>query len=99
MGTWHEFEIPALFWYSDAYARDFPQRVAALRTNADKRTLSADTFESLIDMAGVTFPTHDETWSLFSPAWRYRARTVSQFWSTDFDHATLGKCGIVMPPK
>lgn len=99
MGTWHEYEIPALFWYSDAYARDFPQRVAALRANADKRTLSADTFESLIDMAGVTFPTHDKTWSLFSPAWQYRVRMVSQFWSTDFDHATFGKCGIVMPPK
>jgi glucan phosphoethanolaminetransferase (alkaline phosphatase superfamily) len=99
MGTWHEYEIPALFWYSDAYARDFPQRVAALRANADKRTLSADTFESLIDMAGVTFPTHDKTWSLFSPAWQYRVRMVSQFWSTDFDHATFGKCGIVMPPQ
>jgi glucan phosphoethanolaminetransferase (alkaline phosphatase superfamily) len=100
LGTWHEFEIPALFWYSDAYASDFPQRVAALRANADKRALSADTFESLIDMAGVTFPGHDETWSLFSPAWRYRVRTVSQFWSTDFDHAMFGKkCGTVMPAK
>lgn len=97
LGTSHEFEIPALFWYSDAYARDFPQRVTTLRANADKRALSADTFESLIDMAGLTFPTHDETWSLFSPTWRYRVRTVSQFWSTDFDHAIFGKkCGTVM---
>jgi glucan phosphoethanolaminetransferase (alkaline phosphatase superfamily) len=98
IGTWHEFEIPALFWYSDAYQRDFPRRVAALRANADKRSLSADTFESLIDMAGVTFPGHDETWSLFSQDWRYRPRIVAQFWYTDFDHASFGKgCGVVMP--
>ena len=98
LGTWHEFEIPALFWYSDGYDRDFPQRVATLRANADKRTLSADTFESLIDMAGVTFPTHDETWSLFSRAWQYHTRMTNSLWQTDFDHAEVGKqCGILMP--
>ena len=98
LGTWREFEIPALFWYSDGYDRDFPQRVATLRANANKRTLSADTFESLIDMAGVTFPTHDETWSLFSRAWQYHTRMANSLWQTDFDHAEVGKqCGILMP--
>jgi glucan phosphoethanolaminetransferase (alkaline phosphatase superfamily) len=98
IGTWHEYEIPALFWYSNAYLKDFPKRVAAIRANADKRTLSGDTFESLIDMAGVTFPGHDETRSLFSPDWRYRPRIVGQFWYTDFDHAVAsGPCGILKP--
>jgi glucan phosphoethanolaminetransferase (alkaline phosphatase superfamily) len=97
-GTLREFQIPALFWYSDAYERDFPQRVATLRTNADKRTLSADTFESIIDMSGVTFPAHDESWSLFSPSWRYHTRWVHQIWKANFDDAIFGKrCGIVMP--
>lgn len=98
IGTWHEFEIPALFWYSDAYQRDFPRRVATLRANAGKRSLSADTFESLIDMAGVAFPGNDETWSLFSPRWHYRTRWVSQFWRANFDDSVFGKkCGVVMP--
>lgn len=98
IGTWYEFEIPAFFWYSDSYARHFPERVTALRANADKRTLSGDTFESLIDMAGVTFPSHNETWSLFSRNWHYHTRTVGQFWYTNFDDATtLGGCGIVVP--
>ncbi|HVX06008.1 MAG TPA: phosphoethanolamine transferase [Rhodanobacteraceae bacterium] len=98
IGTWHEFEIPALFWYSDAYATDFPERVAALRANADKRTLTGDTFESLIDMAGVTFPGHDPSWSLFSPQWHYRPRIVGQFWYTDFDNGVAeGGCGILKP--
>lgn len=52
LGTWHEFEIPAFFWYSDAYKHVFPGQVEAFRENAEKRTLSADTFESMIDMAG-----------------------------------------------
>lgn len=97
-GTWHEFEIPAFVWFSDAYARDFPKRVANLRANAGKRTLSGDTFESLIDMAGVTFPSHDETWSLFSNRWRYRTRIVGQFWYTDYDNAVaVGPCGVLKP--
>jgi glucan phosphoethanolaminetransferase (alkaline phosphatase superfamily) len=98
VGTVPEYEIPALFWYSDAYQQHFPQRVAALRANSDKRTLSADTFESLIDMAGVTFPTHDGTWSLFSPTWHYHTRWVAQTQHIDFDTARIGKqCGRVLP--
>lgn len=98
IGTVYEFEIPVLFWYSYAYQQNFPQRVATLRTNSDKRTLSGDTFASLLGMTGVDFPGLDHTWSLFSPTWYYRTRTVSQFWSTDFDHAMLGKhCQLVTP--
>ncbi|MBS0382561.1 MAG: phosphoethanolamine transferase [Proteobacteria bacterium] len=98
VGTVPEYEIPALFWYSDAYATDFPQRVTALRANAGKRTLSADTFESLIDMAGVSFPGHDESWSLFSPDWRYHTRWVAQTRHIDFDTARFNKeCERVLP--
>jgi len=101
VGTVPEYEIPTLFWYSDSYLEHFPTRVAALRANAGKRTLSADTFESLIDMAGVTFPSHDETWSLFSPHWRYHTRWVAQTRHIDFDTAHIEKlCQRVQPgPK
>ncbi|HET6914342.1 MAG TPA: phosphoethanolamine transferase [Rhodanobacteraceae bacterium] len=100
IGSRYDFQVPAFFWYSNAYARDFPQRVATLRANADKRTLSADTFESLIDMTGVAFPGHDETWSLFSPQWRYRPRIVNPIWQTDYDKSQFGKgCEIVLPPN
>jgi len=99
IGTCYEFEIPALFWYSDAYATAFPQRVSALRANADKPTLSADTFESLIDMAGVDFPGHDQSMSLFSTQWHYRPRIVNSIWQADFDKAVFSKkCTIVLPP-
>lgn len=97
-GTRHEYEIPTLFWYSGAYAQHFPDRVEALRANAGKRSLSADTFESLIDMAGVTFLGHDKGWSLFSPEWRYHPRIVGQTRQTNFDTAQFGpNCGTVRP--
>lgn len=100
VGTVPEYEIPALFWYSDAYQKDFPQRVATLRAHAGKRTLSADTFESLIDMAGATFPGHDETWSLFSPDWHYHTRWVAQSRHIDFDTARIDDtCERVLPPR
>jgi len=99
IGTRYEFEIPALFWYSDAYAAAFPQRLSALRANADKPSLSADTFESLIDMTGVNFPGHVPSNSLFSGQWRYRSRIVNPIWQVDFDKAIFEKkCGIVLPP-
>ncbi len=98
VGTKWEYEISAFVWYSDAYRKDFPQRVANLRANADKRTLSADTFESLIDMAGVTFPEHVESWSLFSRDWRYHTRWVAQTRHIDFDTARFSKdCQRVLP--
>ncbi|HEX5962080.1 MAG TPA: phosphoethanolamine transferase [Rhodanobacteraceae bacterium] len=101
VGTVPEYQIPALFWYSDAYQRDFPGRVASLRENADGRTLAADTFESLIDMAGVAFPGHDESWSLFSPRWHYHTRWVAQTRHIDFDTARIERdnCKLVLPPN
>lgn len=100
IGSRYDFQVPALFWYSDSYAQAFPQRVMSLRSNAGQRTLSASTFESLIDMAGISFPSHDETWSLFSPQWQYHARIVNPMWQTDYDKADFGKgCEIVLPPN
>jgi len=96
--TVYDFQIPAFAWYSDSYADAFPQRIAALRNNASNPTLSADSFASLIDMAGVTFPGHNPSWSLFSTQWRYRPRIINGMWQTDMDHAVFGKqCKTVMP--
>ncbi|HTA63940.1 MAG TPA: sulfatase-like hydrolase/transferase, partial [Xanthomonadaceae bacterium] len=97
-GTHYEYEIPALFWYSDSFAATFPERLAAMHANANKRTMSADTFESLIDLAGVDFPGHDPSWSLFSTQWRYRPRIVNRPSQGDIDTATFSKdCGVVQP--
>jgi glucan phosphoethanolaminetransferase (alkaline phosphatase superfamily) len=97
-GTHAEYEISALSWYSDAFASAFPTRVAALRANAGKRLMSADTFESLIDMAGIDFPGHDSSWSVFSPKWRYHPRIVNRPAQIDIDRAKFDRyCGMVHP--
>lgn len=100
-GFRYEFPVPALFWYSDAYSQVFPEKIAALHANAGKRATSADTFATLTDMAGVDFPGHDRSRSLFSPAWRYRPRVIHPVWqdgdaSVDYDNADLGNgCELV----
>jgi len=97
--TPYDFEIPAFFWFSDAYASTYPERVASLGENAGKLTTSAVTFESLIDMAGIDFPGHDKTMSLFSPLWHPITRMVNGLWEVDIDRAVLSKpCGLALPP-
>jgi glucan phosphoethanolaminetransferase (alkaline phosphatase superfamily) len=98
-GSRNDFKVPAIFWYSDAYAKNFPEKISALRANANQQTLSDDTFESLIDMAGIDFPTHDSSRSLFSSKWKYQPRIVNPIWEVDYDKAVFSKsCDIVLPP-
>ena len=100
MGSRHEYEIPAFFWFSNAYASAYPDKVAALKANSHQRTLSADTFESLVDMADISFSGHNETHSLFSAAWSYRPRFINYRWTTDYDKATFsGACETLVPDR
>jgi len=101
-GSIYDYQVPAFFWYSDEYAKAFPERVEAFRGNASQRVLSADTFPSLIDMAGINIPDQDSSQSLFSTKWHFRPRTVNilDLWQTDLDKSILSRqCKIVMPPK
>jgi glucan phosphoethanolaminetransferase (alkaline phosphatase superfamily) len=101
-GSIYDYQVPAFFWYSDEYAKAFPERVAAFRHNASQHLLSADTFPSLIDMAGISIPDQDSAHSLFSPKWRYRPRVVNilDLWQTDLDKSVISnKCKIVLPAK
>jgi glucan phosphoethanolaminetransferase (alkaline phosphatase superfamily) len=96
--TPYDFRIPALLWFSTSYAALFPERISAFRENATKRTLSADTFASLLDMAGVGVPGNDPTWSLFDKRWVYRPRLVNDYWQTDIDRSIqTGKCKLLFP--
>ncbi len=94
--TRYEFEIPSLLWYSDRYATDNPEKIAAARTNAKQKTLSVDLFESLAGAADVQFPGQQESRNLFSPYWKFRKRLVN--YAIDFDHATFEpSCDVVRP--
>lgn len=102
-GNRAEYQIPAFFWYSHAYAAAFPQRVATIMANANKRSMSENTFSSLIDMTGVDFPGHEkkDQWSLFSRNWHYHPRWVNHgSWQVNFDEAKPhGACASLQPEK
>ncbi len=96
IGDRFDFEVPAFFWFSNAYKSTHAETIDRLRANAVKRTLSADTFETIVDMSDSSYPGRDETWSLFSPQWRERTRLVNAGNTVDFDDAMTGKgCGIL----
>jgi glucan phosphoethanolaminetransferase (alkaline phosphatase superfamily) len=97
-GTIHDLQIPALFWYSNAWATQFPDRLSALRTNANQGAMSANTFESLIDMAGLDFTGHDQSMCRFRAHWHFRPRMVNSYGPSDIDTSKLSKpCGMVLP--
>jgi len=69
--------IPMLFWYSDAYAQRYPDRVEAARRNADLRMNTRSVFYSMTDMAGVTLQNPDlANLSVFSPTFTSPKRMV-----------------------
>lgn len=91
-----DFTIPAFFWYSDAYVNAFPDRIDALRRNSKRRITAENDFESLVDFGGLTFASHDATWSLLSASFQERPRLVNAYGVLDFDHANVGKkCPIL----
>jgi glucan phosphoethanolaminetransferase (alkaline phosphatase superfamily) len=93
-----DFIIPALFWYSDSYARTFPDQIENLRSNSKRAVTSENVFESLIDFGNLSFPSHKANMSLLSNTLETRARLVNAFGTVDFDKATIGKnCPILMP--
>jgi glucan phosphoethanolaminetransferase (alkaline phosphatase superfamily) len=90
--------IPALFWYSNEYAAEFGNNVAQLRANSHRRLTTEDFFETLVDLGGIDFPSHNRTRSAFSDRLLDRTRLVNAFGNVDFDHAALGKdCQTILP--
>jgi len=95
----YNYIIPSVFWYSDAYAKNFAVPLQQLIAHRDERVSTQNLFESLIDMAGLDFPGHDRTWSLLSEQWTPHRRHVNSAFASDFDTATApGKCKMLMPP-
>ena len=73
----YDLPIPMLFWYSDAYAQRYPDRVEAARRNADLRMNTRSVFYSMTDMAGVTLQDPDlANLSVFSPTFTSPKRMV-----------------------
>ena len=61
-----EVHNPACFvWYSDIYAEKYPEKVAALRANKDKRYRTDFLFHSILDAASIETEYRDDSLSVF----------------------------------
>ncbi|WP_151632677.1 phosphoethanolamine transferase [Noviherbaspirillum aerium] len=95
--TQHEFHVPALVWYSDAYRRKHPEKVAGLLRNRHAKLATENVFHSLLDMADIRYPTERLEWSFFSPQLQRHKRYVDSYGWTDYDNATFkGDCREVI---
>jgi glucan phosphoethanolaminetransferase (alkaline phosphatase superfamily) len=54
--TPHAFEVPAFVWANDAYRRQHPEIIAALKNNATKEIRSHDVFYTIADLMGISWP-------------------------------------------
>ena len=64
----YDLPIPMLFWYSDEYARRYPEKLAAARANASRPLNTRAVFYSMTDMAGIGLDDGDVSkLSVFSP--------------------------------
>ncbi len=101
-GTVYNFRIPSVFWYSEKYAAEFASPLEYFREHSAQKISTENIFESMIDMAAIDFPGHDQSWSLFSPAWQPHQRIVASLYGqvqVDFDTATESQnCHMLVPP-
>jgi glucan phosphoethanolaminetransferase (alkaline phosphatase superfamily) len=54
--TRHAFEVPAFVWTNDAYRRQYPEIIAALKNNASKEIRSHNVFYTIADLMGISWP-------------------------------------------
>jgi glucan phosphoethanolaminetransferase (alkaline phosphatase superfamily) len=91
--TQYEFHVPAFFWYSDAYAGLFPDKVAQLKAHRAARLSTENIFHTVVDLGGIHYPGERPEWSIASPALRRHTRYVDSYGWTDYDTATpTGDC-------
>jgi glucan phosphoethanolaminetransferase (alkaline phosphatase superfamily) len=94
------YEVPALFWYSTAYQREFPDKVAALEAHRSSPVSTSNIFQSLADMVNIDFSGKDTSRSLFNADWQPHRRLVHADTTVDFDHkAVVSGCEVVVPPQ
>lgn len=95
--TQYEFHVPALAWYSDAYAARYPVKVEQLRRHRQAPLSTENMFHTLLDLADIRYPGETLERSFASPSWQRQVRYVDSYGWTDYDDAVLrGDCREVI---
>ncbi|NEX62439.1 phosphoethanolamine transferase [Noviherbaspirillum galbum] len=95
--TQHEFHVPSLVWYSDAYAESHPDKVRQLLHHKRTRLSTENVFHSLLDMAAIQYPGEQPEWSFFNAKFKTHKRYVDSYGWSNYDNATFkGDCREVI---
>lgn len=93
----YDLPIPLLFWYSDDYARQFPDNIATARLNLTHPLTTRSVFYSLAQMAAISMNDQDlSRLSVFSADLNHYRRMVGQPTPFDFDE-WLARTGTTIP--
>ncbi|MCG6550687.1 MAG: phosphoethanolamine transferase [Candidatus Magnetominusculus sp. LBB02] len=68
--------IPLIVWVSDEYIKRHPDKTAALALNKDAKISGGFLFQSLLDMAGITYDGADLTRSIFADKLKSGKRVI-----------------------
>jgi glucan phosphoethanolaminetransferase (alkaline phosphatase superfamily) len=89
----YEFHVPAFFWYSDAYADLYPDKVKQLKAHRKARLSTENIFHTVVDLGAIRYPDEKLDWSIASPALKRHPRYVDSYGWTNYDEATpTGDC-------
>ena len=93
----HEFHVPALAWYSDAYGARFPDKVTQLRAHRAARLSTENVFHTLVDLGDIRYPDERLERSIASDKLKRHKRYVDSYGWTDYDNARMkGDCREVI---
>lgn len=85
---YHENQVPLLVWFSDEYARRWPEKVSAVKTAAARPMMLDNLGQALMWLAGTTSLYNNATRNVFSPQYRPGRRLLYDR-TVDYDRVRL----------
>ncbi len=92
--TEFDYRVGALWWGSELFSKQFPQKTQQLNKAAQLPLLTSQTFHTMLQLADIHYPSQQTAMSFADPAFRPQSRKL---WTgIDFDRAAKsGQCRIL----
>lgn len=92
--TEFDYRVGALWWGSELFSKQFPQKTQQLNKAAQLPLLTSQTFHTMLQLADIHYPSQQTAMSFADPAFRPQSRKL---WTgIDFDLAAKsGQCRIL----
>ena len=89
-----DYRVGALWWGSELFSKQFPQKTQQLNKAAQLPLLTSQTFHTMVQLADIHYPSQQSALSYANPAFRPQPRTL---WTgIDFDKsAKTGQCRLL----